>query len=147
VAIFAILAILIIGAPLALSLIERYLGFSAPFGVGLLRYLVGLSVFAAFLALLHMLLPSRRPPPQSILPGILVTVALWALGATGFSIYLSFAPSFSITYGAFAGVIVTLLFFYLTGAAIIFGAEVNAALIASRGERRARPVGDEVETA
>ena len=42
---------------------------------------------------------------------------------------------YTITYGAFAGVIVTLLFFYLTGAAMIFGAEVNGALMAM-GHRR-----------
>jgi membrane protein len=33
-----------------------------------------------------------------------------------------------VTYGTLAGVIITLMFFYLTGATIIFGAEVNAAL-------------------
>ena len=33
-----------------------------------------------------------------------------------------------MTYGTLAGVIITLMFFYLTGATIIFGAEVNAAL-------------------
>ena len=47
--------------------------------------------------------------------------------ASAMSIYLAFAPSYTITYGAFAGVIVTLLFFYITGAIVIYGAEVNAA--------------------
>ena len=43
-----------------------------------------------------------------------------------------------MTYGTLAGVIITLMFFYLTGAAIIFGAEVNAALnqIGRRVDRR-----------
>jgi membrane protein len=57
---------------------------------------------------------------------------MWTLGAVAFSVYLSYAPSYTVTYGAFAGVIVTLLFFYLTGAAIIIGAEVNATLMAFR---------------
>ena len=55
--------------------------------------------------------------------------------ATGLSVYLAFAPSYAVTYGALAGVIVTLLFFYLTGAAIIFGAEVNA--VVNKGRRGA----------
>jgi membrane protein len=59
---------------------------------------------------------------------VAATVALWAAGATAFSLYLAVAPGWSITYGALAGVIATLLFFYLTGATIIFGAEINAAL-------------------
>ena len=44
-----------------------------------------------------------------------------------------------VTYGTLAGVIITLMFFYLTGATIIYGAEVNAALnqlgLAERGTR------------
>ena len=59
-------------------------------------------------------------------------------GAFGFSVYLAYAPDYAVTYGAFAGVIVTLLFFYLTGAAVIFGAEVNAALMAFRQRRAER---------
>lgn len=130
VATFALLGALIIAAPLALALLEARLGVETPYGVDLARYGVGLAVFLAYLALMHRVLPSRPPPARTILPGIVVSAALWALGATAFSVYLGFAPSFSITYGTFAGVIVTLLFFYLTGAAIILGAEVNAALIA-----------------
>ncbi len=130
VATFALLAVLVIVAPLALSLIERYLGFSAPFGLGLLRYAVGLAVFGGFLALLHRVLPSRPPSFRRIIPGIVTTVIVWATGAWAFSMYLSLAPSLSVTYGAFAGVIVTLLFFYLTGAAIILGAALNGALMA-----------------
>jgi membrane protein len=63
-----------------------------------------------------------------IWPGVMVTTVLWVLGALAFSVYLSWTPTYSITYGALAGVIITLLFFYLTGAVIIFGAEVNASL-------------------
>jgi len=53
---------------------------------------------------------------------------IWIVAATGLSIYLAYAPSYTVTYGTLAGVIVTLLFFYLTGVALIFGAEVNAAV-------------------
>ena len=137
VATFALLAVLVIAAPLALALVETHLGVATPYGLGLVRYAVGLAVFAGFLALLHLALPSRPPSSRRIAPGIVVTVALWAAGAWAFSVYLSLAPSFSLTYGAFAGVIVTLLFFYLTGAAIILGAAVNATLLAFRHARLA----------
>ncbi|PIP98368.1 MAG: hypothetical protein COW75_00040 [Rhodobacterales bacterium CG18_big_fil_WC_8_21_14_2_50_71_9] len=129
---FALLGFLIIAAPLALALIEKYSGFSAPFGVGALRYLIGVAILALFLFQINLLLPSQRPPRRRLWPGIWVSVALWTAGAGGFSVYLSYAPSYTITYGAFAGVIVTLLFFYLTGAAIILGAQVNAVLMAFR---------------
>jgi membrane protein len=48
--------------------------------------------------------------------------------ASGFSLYLTMTPGYTVTYGTLAGVIITLMFFYLTGATIIYGAEVNAAL-------------------
>ena len=88
--------------------------------------------------ILNRFLPSRAPNLRYVLPGILVSTLLWMAGAFGFSIYLAYAPDYAVTYGAFAGVIVTLLFFYLTGAAVIFGAEVNAALMAFRRRREER---------
>lgn len=129
---FGLLGFLIIAAPLALYLAESLLGVRVPIGLGMLRYGLGLGIFALFLHQLYLWLPSRRPPTRRLWPGIVVSMVLWTTGATAFSVYLAFAPSYSITYGAFAGVIVTLLFFYLTGAAILFGAQVNAVLMALR---------------
>lgn len=129
---FGVLGFLVIGAPLALALTESYLGFRAPFGVGVLRYLLGLWMLGVLLFQMHLLLPTRRPPRRRLFPGIATSIALWALGAYAFSLYLAAAPSYSITYGALAGVIVTLLFFYLTGAAILFGAQINAVLLQFR---------------
>lgn len=129
---FAMLGFIIILAPLAIQLARDYLPFDIPFGLGILRYLFGLLVFALFLLMLNRWLPSRAPKTRRVWPGIIVSTVLWIIGATGFSIYLAFAPSYTVTYGAFAGVIVTLLFFYITGAIVIFGAEVNAALLAMR---------------
>jgi membrane protein len=59
---------------------------------------------------------------------VIVSTLLWVAFASGFSLYLSFTPTYTVTYGTLAGVIITLMFFYLTGAVIIYGAEVNAAL-------------------
>lgn len=132
---FGLLGALIIAAPLALTLAEQAAGFSAPVGVGLVRYGLGLGMLTLFLFQLHLLLPTRRPPRRRLWPGIATSVALWALGAYGFSLYLAAAPSYSITYGTLAGVIVTLLFFYLTGAAILLGAQVNAVLMRFRHPR------------
>lgn len=133
--VFGLLGLLVIAAPLALSLAEQHLGFSTPWGLGLLRYGLGIAVLAFFLFQLHVLLPTQRPPRRRLWPGIWLSTALWTLAAVGFSVYLTWAPSYAATYGAFAGVIVTLLFFYLTGAVIILGAQVNAALTVFRPNR------------
>lgn len=132
VATFALQGALMALAPIGLQEAETALGMTTPIGLGLLRWIVGLGVFALFLWELHVLLPTVRPPRRRLWPGVFVSTALWGLGATGFSVYLSHAPSYALTYGAFAGVIVTLLFFWLTGAAILIGAQVNAVLMRYR---------------
>jgi hypothetical protein len=53
-------------------------------------------------------------------------VALWLLVSFGFSLYLRFFDSYSATYGSLGAVIVLMLWFYLTGAAILIGGEMNS---------------------
>lgn len=127
-----ILGLSIVLSPFIFHLLEEVARVDLPGGAGLLTYGFGVAVFVIFLLMMHRFLPHRHPEHAVFWPGVLVTTALWILGATAFSVYLSFTPTYSITYGALAGVIVTLLFFYLTGAVIIFGAEFNAAVNGTR---------------
>lgn len=124
--VFMLLAALIVFAPLAFLLIERWAEIEIPRQADLVRYAVGLAVLSGSLWLMHRVLPSRRTRGLKLWPGVAASVVIWSLAATGLSVYLAFAPGYTVTYGALAGVIVTLLFFYLTGLALIFGAEVNA---------------------
>jgi membrane protein len=61
-----------------------------------------------------------------ITPGSLVGVFLWLAASSGLRIYLHFFNSYSKTYGSLGAVIILLLWFYLTGLAILVGGEVNA---------------------
>ena len=137
---FMALAALIILAPLVFGLIERFLGISIPALADLARYAVGLAILYALIWSLHRLLPSRPMGGMVLWPGILATAVIWGAAATGLSVYLAFAPSYTLTYGALAGVILTLLFFYLTGVALLIGAHVNAVVnriapAATQGDR------------
>jgi membrane protein len=145
-AIFVVLSALIVFAPLVFIMIERWTPVDIPFEANLVRYFVGLTVLAAALWPMHRLLPSRSMRGLNLWPGILASVVIWGAAATGLSIYLAFAPSYTVTYGTLAGVIVTLLFFYLTGVALIFGAEVNAVVNAKRlaADRRGATRGPDV---
>jgi membrane protein len=129
---FGLLGFLIIVAPVMLTMAEHWMGIQTPVGIGLIRYGLALAMLSFFLFQLHMLLPTKRPPRRRLMPGIATSMVLWTLGAYGFSLYLAAAPSYSVTYGALAGVIVTLLFFFLTGMAILLGAQVNAVLMTFR---------------
>ncbi len=126
--VFAFLSVLLILAPLAFALIERWTDIRVPVEIDLLRYGVGLAVLGAALWVMHRLLPSRPMRGLRLWPGVLASVVIWAAAATGMSVYLAYVPSYTVTYGALAGVVVTLLFFYLIGVAMLAGAEVNAVL-------------------
>jgi membrane protein len=55
-----------------------------------------------------------------------VGVVVWIVASLGFSVYLKFFNSYSKTYGSLGAVIILMLWFYLTGMAILIGGEVNS---------------------
>ena len=61
-----------------------------------------------------------------ITPGSLAGVLVWLLVSFCFRVYLRYFDRYSVTYGSLGAVIVLLLWFYLTGAAILVGGKVNA---------------------
>jgi membrane protein len=124
----ALLGVSILFSPLILRFLQYVLLRPVPAVASYLTYGIGVLVFIGFVLLMHRMLPGRRLRTSRLWPGVLVTTVLWVAFASGFSIYLSYTPSYTVIYGTLAGVIITLMFFYLTGATIIFGAEVNAAL-------------------
>ena len=69
-------------------------------------------------------------------PGCVVAVTLWLLISFGFRIYLHFFNSYSVTYGSLGALIVLMLWFYLTGVAILIGGEINSEI---EGVSRSRP--------
>ncbi len=140
-AVFITLGLVIIVGPLLRGLVRQYLEMQLPFGTSTLLYVVAMLVLAGFLLLLHRLLPGHSLKTLALLPGVIATGVIWMSAASAFSIYLRFAPNYTITYGALAGVIITLLFFYVTGASIIFGAEINAAISLDRQARRDKAEG------
>lgn len=124
----ALLGFSILLSPLIIRIVTQIAMIPIPGVTGYLSYTFGLIVFVLFLLCMHRWLPGRKIEESRVWPGVIVTTVLWMVAATVFSYYLSFAPTYTVTYGGLAGVIITLMFFYLTGAAIIFGAEYNAAL-------------------
>jgi membrane protein len=61
-------------------------------------------------------------------PGGVLAAVGWVLTSLGFSFYLDHFGHESRTYGALAGVAVTLLWFFLTAVVVLFGAELNRGL-------------------
>jgi membrane protein len=65
---------------------------------------------------------------QWITPGSVVGVLVWIVASAGFFLYVSNFSSYSATYGAFAAAVILLVWLWLTNVALLFGAELNAAI-------------------
>jgi membrane protein len=63
-----------------------------------------------------------------ISPGAFVAILVWLLASTGFGFYVANFASYDRTYGSVAGVVVALLWLWLTNLALLFGAELDAEL-------------------
>ena len=61
-----------------------------------------------------------------LMPGTVVGVALWLVASFGFNLYVSNFGSYNVTYGSLGTVVILLLWFYVTGIAILVGAQVNS---------------------
>ncbi|NOC82452.1 YihY/virulence factor BrkB family protein [Ruegeria sp. HKCCD6428] len=99
------------------------------FSVDRLRWTFTVAVPAGTVLLAHLVLPTRRHSLMQILPGVLLTLALWAAGGWAFSIYISQFATYSATYAGLAGAMAALIFLYLYSAILILGAEYNGAMI------------------
>lgn len=99
------------------------------------RYAITILVVATGLTLTHLWLPGGRRTVREVLPGVAFTVALWLIGATGFSIYLSRFANYASTYAGLAGIMTAIVFLNVSAALFILGAEFNAALAARRKTR------------
>src|SRR5438309_3238987 len=60
-----------------------------------------------------------------VTPGAAAGVTIWLIASFGFRIYLHFFNSYSATYGSLGAVVILMLWLYITGYAILIGAEVN----------------------
>ena len=76
--------------------------------------------------LVYYFAPNADTPFVWITPGALLATALWLLTSLGFKVYVENFSSYSAVQGTIGAVIVLLLWFYLSGFALLVGAELNA---------------------
>jgi membrane protein len=103
--------------------------------------LVAFSQIFTFLMLLGMLYlvfgmltPTvYRRARHPIWPGPLFISIWWMVSLSVLPFFLSNFANYDLTYGSLAGVMVSLIFFFLIGLAMVIGAELNAAIARARG--------------
>jgi membrane protein len=92
-----------------------------------LRWPVLALALIAGLAVIYRYAPDRDQPQwQWASWGSVVATAIWLLASAGFALYVNNFGSYGETYGSLAGVIVLMLWFFLTAFAVLVGAELNA---------------------
>jgi membrane protein len=84
-------------------------------------------IVALMLAILYYAAPNvRHPRFRWLTPGGIVAVALWIIASAAFAAYVANFGSYNKTYGSLGGVIIFLVWLWLTNVAVLFGAELNA---------------------
>jgi membrane protein len=91
------------------------------------KWPVLLVVVMFMLAILYWSSPNAKPAGfRWVSPGSVVAVVVWIVASAGFAFYVSQFSSYNKTYGALGGVIVFLVWMWITNLAVLFGAELNA---------------------
>lgn len=96
-------------------------------GLEAARWIVLLIAVAVALALVYRWAPDRDAPKFSwVSVGAGVATVIWLIASLGFSLYVDNFGSYGKTYGALAGVVVLLLWLWITMFIVLLGAEINA---------------------
>jgi membrane protein len=97
------------------------------------KWPVLLVVVALIVALLYYATPNvKQPKFRWISVGALVAILTWVIASALFGFYVANFSHYNRTYGSLAGVIVFLLWLWITNLALLFGAELDAELERSR---------------
>jgi membrane protein len=135
--ILAALAIVLYGGTIGEALAARY-GFGDFFTSlwTIVQWPIALAFVLTTFNLIYNFAPDLPPGERSwITPGAFVGVGFWLLVSFGFRVYLSFFDSYSVTYGSLGALIVLMLWFYLTGVAILIGGEVNSEVSRKKAQK------------
>ena len=91
------------------------------------RWLLLIALVGAALAVLYRIAPDRDAPKMRwVSVGAAIATLLWLLASIGFSVYVSTFGNYAKTYGVFAGIVVLLVWLWITSYAVLLGAEINA---------------------
>ncbi|MDQ1410094.1 MAG: rane protein [Acidobacteriaceae bacterium] len=138
----AAVAIVLAGGPTA----EAFSGGMVKLAIKILQWPVAIALVLFGFALVYFFAPDVKEQKWHwITPGAIAGVAMWLAASFVLKIYLHFFDSYSATYGSLGAVIILLLWFYVSGASLLFGAEINSVIedaAAAEGEPDAKLKGE-----
>jgi membrane protein len=103
-----------------------------------------LFVVMAMFAILYWAAPNvKHPRFHWVSPGGIAGVSLWLLASAAFAFYVANFASYNKTYGALGGVIVFLVWLWISNIAVLLGAEINAEIERGRQLEMGHPDAEE----
>ncbi|MBN6774084.1 YihY/virulence factor BrkB family protein [Pseudomonas granadensis] len=89
-------------------------------------------------ALIYYVMPDVKQEFRFITPGSVLAVVVWILASLGFAFYVKTFANYNAMYGSIGAIIVLLLYFYISAAVLLLGAEMNAVIehMSSEGKEK-----------
>ena len=110
----------------------------------IVKWPIMLLIIAVILAILYYAGPNvRQPGIRWISPGSILAVLLWVIASAAFALYVANFASYNKTYGALGGIVVFLIWLWITNVVILLGAELNAELERGRQIQAGHPAEQE----
>jgi membrane protein len=104
------------------------------------KWPVLLAIVSLMFAILYWAAPNvKHPKFQWVSPGGVLAVVLWIVASAAFAFYVANFGSYNKTYGALGGVIVFLMWLWISNIAVLLGAEFNAELERGRQIEAGKP--------
>lgn len=100
-------------------------------------------LFMLILALLYWASPNASRPFRWVSPGAVLAVIIWLIASALFALYVANFGSYNKTYGSMAGIIIFLIWMWISDTAILLGLEFDAELERGRALEAGHPPGDE----
>jgi membrane protein len=140
-----VLLMLVVSGPLAQSIGDQIgLGDQAVQVWNIAKWPVMLLAVIVIVAILYYATPNvQQPKFRWVSVGAVVAIVIWMVASAGFAFYVANFASYNKTYGSLAGVIIGLVFLWLTNVALLLGAEIDSEL--ERGRQLQAGIAAETE--
>lgn len=135
--------ILVIAAFLILQVFGKQIGLFASEYLGVseqfltiwtwIRWLIPPLLLFAVFAGIYYFAPNLKVTYKAVIPGAIFAAVGWVLVSLGFSFYVNNFGNYSATYGSIGGIIILMIWFYLSAIIILIGGEINALMNELKG--------------
>jgi membrane protein len=94
----------------------------------ILRWPLIIILMMVAVAMMYYVMPDVEQSFRFITPGSVLAVVVWIMASLGFAYYVKTFADYNAMYGSIGAIIVLLLYFYISAAVLLFGAELNAVI-------------------